>query len=98
MNLKEPETTKKPTCELTYLHIELYKVSPEYDYLKINKIKSSNPKSPFYYFDLVDHIKKNQNTTIPKEKPQHKTIYQNILNHRSKGHITFSKTMWKTIF
>ena len=98
LNLKEPETTETPTCGLTYLHIDLYKISPEYDYLKVKEIKSSNLKTPFYYFDLVDYIKKNQNTTITKEKPQSKTIYQNILNHRSKGHITFCKTMWKTIF
>ena len=24
LNLKEPETTKTPTCGLTYLHIDLY--------------------------------------------------------------------------
>ena len=98
LNLKEPETTKTPTCGLTYLHIDLHKVFPEYDYPKINKIKSSNPKTPFCYLDLVDYFKKNQKTTITKEKPQTKTIYQNILNHRSRGHITFCKTMWKTIF
>ena len=98
MNLKEPETTKNPTSGLTYLHIDLYKVSPEYDYLKINKIKSSNPENLFYYFDLVHYLKKNQNTTITKEKPQSKTIYQNILNHRSKGHITFKKQCGKQFF
>ena len=66
--------------------------------MKINKIKSSNPKTPFYYFNLVDYILKNQNTTITKENPQSKTIYQNILNHRSKRHIIFCKTMWKIFF
>ena len=93
-NLKEPEITKTPTCGLSYILTYIRYLQN----MKINKIKSSNPKTPFYYFDLVDYIKKNQNTTITKEKPQSKTIYQNILNHQSTGHITFFKTMWKTNF
>ena len=46
-NLKEPETTKNPTCGLTYLHIDLYNVSPEYENQQ-NKI--FKPKNPFLLF------------------------------------------------
>ena len=94
LNLKEPEITKTPTSGLSYILTDIRYLQN----IKINQIKSSNPNTPFYYFDLVDYINKNQNTTITKEKSQTKTIYQNILNHRSKGDITFCKTIWKTIF
>ena len=57
---------KNPTCGLSYILTYIRYLQN----MKINKIKSSNPKTPFYYFDLVDYTKKNQNTTITKEKPQ----------------------------
>ena len=65
-NLKETEIMKNPTCGLSYILTYIRYLQN----MKINKIKSSNPKTPFYYFDLVDYTKKNQNTTITKEKPQ----------------------------
>ena len=56
---------------------DLYNLSSDYNYLKNNnRIKAFNPKRPFYYYDLVDYIKI-QNNTIINKKPINKTIYQN---------------------
>ena len=48
LNLKEPETTKTPTCGLTYLHIDLYISRIWLSKSQGNKI--FKPKNPFLLF------------------------------------------------
>ena len=53
-----------------------------------------NPKTPFYYHDLIYYIKV-ENKTILTEKPKTKKIYLNMLKHVGRDHIITGEKLWK---
>ena len=57
-------------------------------------MKTTTQKNPFYYHDLIYHIK-TQSWSIPKIKNKTKTIYKNILQIGSKDSVTVGETLWK---
>ena len=84
-----------PLCKISNRYQNFGYFYSEYIYLKHNnRVKVSNPKTPFYCHDLLDYIK-NQNNTIQIKKTETKTMYQNILIHGAKNYTIFGETMWK---
>ena len=78
-----------------WLAKDIYNFLPIFHYLKNdNRIKAMNPKTPFYYHDLIYYIKV-ENKTILTEKPKTKKIYLNMLKHVGRDHIITGEKLWK---
>ena len=59
-----------------------------------NRTKRLSSKNPFYYQDIINYIK-NQNNDITKTKIETKTIYQKIIQEESKQHTIAGETQWE---
>ena len=76
LTLKEKE--KPPSWKNLasyWLTMDIHNYTKEYKFLmNNNRTKTLNGKKPFYYNDIVNYIK-NQNQNVPKTKPETKMIH-----------------------
>ena len=55
--------------------MDIHNYTKEYKFLmNNNRTKTLNGKKPFYYNDIINYIK-NQNQNVPKTKPETKMIH-----------------------
>ena len=64
--------------------------------MKNNRTKTISDRKLFYYHYIINYIK-NHNKNITKTKIETKTIYQKVMQERSKQHTIAGETQWKKI-
>ena len=96
LTLKQKEKLPSWKNLATYwLTMDIHNYTKEYNFLMNNdRTKTLNRKKPFYYNDIINYIK-NQNQNIPKIKPETKIIYKKIIEEGSKQHTIVGERQWK---
>ena len=80
-----------------WLTIDFFNFSKDYFLMDNNRTKTINNIKPYYYEDIIYHLK-NENKGIKKiENPTTKNIYKKIIQEGSKQHKISGENLWKKL-